>query len=77
MPPETVEAFADHGEVSGDTVRDGVGKAERLLEKLATAGVDYDDLVETLEDEGVRKFADSFDELIDGIRAKRGELAAV
>jgi transaldolase len=76
MPPETVEAFADHGEVRGDTVRDGVGKAERLLSKLREAGIDYDDVVETLEDEGVRKFADSFDELIEGIRAKRGALAA-
>jgi transaldolase len=76
MPPETVEAFADHGEVRGDTVRDGVGKAERLLPKLREAGIDYDDVVETLEDEGVRKFADSFDELIEGIRAKRGALAA-
>jgi transaldolase len=76
MPPETVEAFADHGEVRGDTVREDVEKAERLLEELQQAGVDYDDVVETLEDEGVRKFKDSFDELIDGIRAKRGELAA-
>jgi transaldolase len=76
MPPETVEAFADHGEVRGDTVRDGVDEAERLLEELSAVGVDYDDVVETLEDEAVRKFTDSFDELLDGIRAKRGELAA-
>jgi transaldolase len=76
MPPETLEAFADHGEVRGDTVREGVGKAQRLLEKLRDAGIDYEDVVETLEEEGVRKFMDSFDELIDGIRAKRGELAA-
>jgi transaldolase len=76
MPPETLEAFADHGEVRGDTVREGVGKAKRLLEKLPAAGIDYDDVVETLEEEGVRKFTDSFDELIDGIRAKRGALAA-
>jgi transaldolase len=76
MPPETVEAFADHGEARGDTVREGVGKAGRLLEKLRAAGVDYDDVVETLEDEGVRKFTDSFDELIEGIREKRGALAA-
>jgi transaldolase len=76
MPPETLEAFADHGEVRGDTVCEGVGKAKRLLEKLRTVGIDYDDVVETLEEEGVRKFTDSFDELIDGIRAKRGALAA-
>jgi transaldolase len=76
MPPETVEAFQDHGEVRGDTVRDEVKKAERLLGKLREAGVDYDDVVETLEDEGVSKFSDSFDELIEGIRSKRAELAA-
>jgi len=76
MPPETVEAFADHGEVRGDTVREGVDEAERLLAELGAAGIDYDDVVETLEDEAVRKFTDSFDELLDGIRAKRGELAA-
>ena len=57
-------------------MREGVADAERLLEELRDAGIDYDDVVETLEDEGVRKFTDSFDELIDGIRAKRGELAA-
>jgi transaldolase len=75
MPPETVEAFQDHGEVRGDTVLDGVGDAERLLDELHRAGIEYDDVVEVLEDEGVRKFADSFDELLEGIRAKRAQLA--
>jgi transaldolase len=75
MPPETVEAFEDHGEVRGDTVLEGVAEAEALLRELREAGIDYDDVVETLEREGVRKFTDSFDELIAGIRAKRGELA--
>ncbi len=74
MPPETVEAFQDHGEVRGDTILEGVDEAERLLEELRAAGVDYDEVVETLENEGVRKFTDSFDELLDGIRAKRGAL---
>jgi transaldolase len=76
MPLETIEAFKDHGEVRGDTALEGVGEAEQLLEDLRAAGVDYDDVVETLEEEGVRKFTDSFDELIDGIRSKRGALAA-
>ena len=76
MPPETLEAFAYHGEVRGDTVREGVGKARRLLEKLRAAGIDYDDVVETLEAEGVQKFSDSFAELLEGIRAKRSALVA-
>jgi transaldolase len=75
MPPETVTAFQDHGEVRGDTVLEGVADAERLLGELRDAGVDYDDVVETLEVEGVDKFVKSFDELIAGIRSKQGELA--
>ena len=75
MPLETLEAFADHGEVRGDTVKDDVGEAEQLLRDLAAAGVDYDDVVATLETEGVQKFADAFEELIEGIQARRGELA--
>jgi transaldolase len=76
MPLETIAAFQDHGEVRGDTVLDGVKKAHKLLEKLAAVGVDYDDVTETLELEGVQKFADSFDELLEGVRSKRGQLAA-
>jgi len=76
MPLETIEAFQDHGEVRGDTVMEDVAAAHELLEQLAKAGVDYDDVTETLELEGVQKFADSFAELLDGVRAKRGALAA-
>ena len=75
MPLETLEAFGDHGEVRGDTVREDVEEAEALIGDLADAGVSYDDVVEVLEQEGVQKFADAFDELIEGINARRGELA--
>ncbi|HZT92052.1 MAG TPA: transaldolase [Gaiellaceae bacterium] len=76
MPLETIEAFQDHGEVRGDTVLEGVDEARELLRKLEEAGVDYDDVTDTLEAEGVQKFADSFEEIVDSIRAKRGALAA-
>jgi transaldolase len=75
MPEETIRAFQDHGEVRGDTVLEGWDEAHTLLEQLAEVGVDYDDVTQTLELEGVQKFADSFEELLDGVRAKRGELA--
>jgi transaldolase len=75
MPLETLQAFADHGEVRGDTVREGVEEAEALLSQLSEAGVDYDEVVAQLEAEGVQKFSDAFDELIEGIEARRGELA--
>jgi transaldolase len=76
MPEETIRAFQEHGEVRGDTVLEGFAEAHRLLEQLREVGVDYDDVTQTLELEGVQKFADSFEELLDGVRAKRGELAA-
>ena len=75
MPFETIEAFQDHGVVA-DTLDQGVDDARKLLEDLASAGVDYDDVTDTLEREGVQKFSDSFAELLDGVRAKRGELVS-
>ena len=76
MPEETIGAFQDHGEVRGDTVLEGWDEAHEVFAKLKDVGVDYDDVVETLELEGVQKFAASFAELMDGVKAKRGELAA-
>ncbi|MEO8289969.1 MAG: transaldolase [Gaiellaceae bacterium] len=75
MPEETIRAFQDHGKVAL-TLEQGVDEAKQVLERLAEAGVDYDDVTETLEREGVEKFADSFSELLEGIRAKSGELVA-
>ena len=74
MPEETIRAFQDHGKVEETLTRE-VDAARKLLDDLANAGIDYDDVVKTLEQEGVQKFADSFEELLEGIRAKRGELA--
>ena len=65
------------GVVRGDTVAEDAGEAHELLDAIAAVGVDYDDVTLTLELEGVQKFADSFEELLAGVRAKRGELAAV
>jgi transaldolase len=73
MPAETIRAFQDHGEIR-DTLETGLDEAHALLGDLADAGVDYDDVVATLEAEGVQKFSDSFVELLDGVTTK---LAAV
>ena len=74
MPLETVEAFQDHGEIRGDTLLEGLDEAHALFEELAQVGVDYVEVVETLEREGVEKFSDSFRELLAGIEAKRAAL---
>ena len=75
MPLETIEAFQDHGEAR-PTLEEGLDEARALFDELAQAGVDYDDVTRVLEEEGVQKFADSFDELLEGIRAKRGQLVS-
>jgi transaldolase len=75
MPEETIRAFQDHGEVALTLERD-VDEARRIFERIAEAGVDYDDVVAVLEQEGVDKFSDSFKELLEGVRAKRGELVS-
>jgi transaldolase len=75
MPEETIRAFQDHGEVAL-TLEQDVDGARRVFEQIAEAGVDYDDVVAVLEKEGVQKFSDSFAELLEGVRAKRGELVS-
>jgi transaldolase len=73
MPEETIQAFQDHGEVAV-TLEQGLDEAKQVFDDLAAAGIDVDDVTRVLEEEGVQKFADSFAELLEGIRAKRGEL---
>jgi len=74
MPEETIVAFQDHGNAAL-TLTEGIAEARKVLDDLRDAGVDYDDVTDTLEREGVQKFSDSLDELKEGIQAKRGELA--
>jgi transaldolase len=76
MPEETIVAFQDHGRVA-DTLEQGIDEAKQVLEDLRDAGIDYDDVTDTLEREGVQKFIDSFVDLKQGIREKRDTLAAV
>jgi transaldolase len=75
MPRDTVEAVQDHGNVERTLDRD-VDGARRVLEAFAEAGIDYDDVVQTLEREGVEKFAKSFRELFADLEAKRDQLVA-
>jgi transaldolase len=74
MPLETVEEYQDHGHPEARLER-GLDEAHELFERLAAAGVDYEDVTDTLEREGVEKFSASFAELLDGLRAKHASLA--
>ncbi|MCL1840268.1 MAG: transaldolase [Propionibacteriaceae bacterium] len=71
MPEKTMLAFADHGEVTGDTIRANIANARATLAALDAVGVSYDDVVQVLEDEGVAKFIASWEELVAAVRAAR------
>jgi transaldolase len=74
MPLETIEAFADHGEVRGQTATEGLDRAHRLWSDLAELGIDEDEVGWRLEREGVEKFADSYNGAVDTIAGKAQEL---
>ncbi|GAA3094907.1 MULTISPECIES: transaldolase [Nonomuraea] len=67
MPEKTLDATADHAAVSGDTVRPFYEQAWNTMAALKDAGIDYDDVVKVLEDEGVEKFAASWNELLESV----------
>jgi transaldolase len=75
MPEETIEAFQDHGRIAETLMRD-IDGAHKLFDDLRAAGIDYDDVTDTLEREGVQKFTDSLDELKQRIQSKSGELVS-
>jgi transaldolase len=75
MPRETIEAFQDHGRVR-ESLTEDVDGARRVLEAFKEAGIDYDDVVATLEREGVEKFAKSFQQLFADVEAKRDQMVA-
>jgi transaldolase len=75
MPHSTLEATMDHAEIR-PALEEGTAEARLFLEELREAGVDYEDVVETLEKEGVQKFADSFEELLEEIRNKSRQVVS-
>jgi transaldolase len=73
MPEKTLEAYADHGTLDGgDTVRPHYDDARAVMDALAEVGIDYDDVIATLEQEGVDKFVKSWDELVETVRGQMG-----
>jgi transaldolase len=74
MPLSTVEAFADHGIVRGDTLLEGLDRARRLWSDLIRVGIDEEEVGEQLEAEGVEKFAASYQKVLDTLQVKRTQL---
>jgi transaldolase len=64
MPEPTIDAVADHGEVTGDTVSGAGAGAREVFDALTSVGIDLPDVFEVLESEGVEKFIASWTELL-------------
>jgi transaldolase len=75
MPEATLEAVADHGVFRGDAIHGRYEEAQKVLDDLAALGVDYDDVVQVLEDEGVEKFETSWNELLSSVKGELERLA--
>jgi transaldolase len=75
MPKTTIEAVKDHGNIQ-PTLEEGVEEAKGLFKRLREAGLDYEDVTDTLEQEGIHKFADPFNELLEEIEGKARQLVS-
>ena len=73
MPEKTIDAVADHGVITGDTVTGKAEEAQAVFDKLDAVGIDLPDVFKVLEDEGVEKFEKSWLELLE---ATQGQLDA-
>ncbi|MEV7797702.1 transaldolase [Microbacterium foliorum] len=75
MPEKTLEATFDHGVVTGDTITGGYEDARAVFAGLDALGIDFTDVTQVLEDEGVAKFIDSWHDLLtqvaEGLEAQR------
>jgi transaldolase / glucose-6-phosphate isomerase len=74
MPPATLQLFQDHGVVRR-TLPEDASEAHLIMDRLAGGGVDFDDVTRVLEDDGIEKFAKSFEGLLGAIAGKRKALA--
>jgi len=70
MPESVIFAYEDHGTTRGDTVTGSYANAKKVMADLAAVGVDMDDVVQVLEDEGVQKFEASWHELLDTVKGQ-------
>ncbi|MFG2601502.1 transaldolase [Streptomyces sp. NPDC048462] len=75
MPEATLDAVADHGDITGDTVTGGYDQGRADLEAIKELGVSYDDVVQLLEDEGVQKFESAWTDLLNSTEAELKRLA--
>jgi transaldolase len=70
MPEETISAFADHGQIDENSIDEGLEDAQENIKMLESLGIDLNQVTQQLEDEGIQKFIDPFNELMTNLNEK-------
>lgn len=69
LPPNTLEAFRDHG-IAANTIKDDIFRTSRIMAEIGGLGIDFKKCCEELLSEGVDLFADAFDKLFSAVEKK-------
>ncbi|QBQ55695.1 transketolase [Nitrosococcus wardiae] len=69
MPEDTIEAFADHGRVK-ETVEENIEEAQKIITELEKIGIDFHFVASQLENEGIQKFIEPYDALLEALGTK-------
>jgi transaldolase / glucose-6-phosphate isomerase len=77
LPPDTINAFRDHGKIPGATVKTGFDEADAVLASLAKLGINLDAITDKLQVDGVAAFSASFDQLMGALEKKRSTMVGV
>lgn len=73
LTEETISAFADHGVLKKDTIEKDLDQASQVFSQLEDVGIKIDSVTQQLEDEGIQKFLEAYDELMDTLAKKRAQ----
>jgi transaldolase len=73
MPEATLDAVADHGQIGGNAIAGTYEQSQQVLDDLAGLGIQYNDVIEVLEAEGVQKFEDSYHQLAESVKTQVGD----
>jgi transaldolase len=76
IPPDTLEAFRQHGQVRGATVLEGLSAADEQLRSLRALGIDLDEIAEKLQKDGIAAFAAAYDKVLAALDNKSHRIIA-
>jgi transaldolase len=76
LPDKTIDAFADHGELTKDAIESDIDAAKQVFGQLRDFDIEIEFITKQLEYEGIQKFIESYEELMEGLEEKRKKFTA-